>query len=210
MVCYCEKRKILYIHNPKTGGMTIEKILIEQYGFKNFSFDSGAYEFLNKKEGQNGFFKYILNHSKESKEMDLISFIKFTFVRHPHSRAASGLRYLSEKISESNGDFYDNFYDFYIACHEIPFFNIHFIMSQSIVLKDLNDEIKMDYIGKFEDFKNELERILFQELKLPPKDISKYHIHKTDPSLIEFDFDLIKRLSNIIHNEDFIEFGYLK
>ena len=94
MVCYSLDRKIIYIHTPKTGGTSIEKILIENYDFKNFTFNNGPYEFLNLEEGKKGFFKYILKYSDESKKYDLISWKKFTFVRNPISRAISGIKYL--------------------------------------------------------------------------------------------------------------------
>lgn len=206
MVCYSAEKQIIYIHCPKTGGMSIERILIEQYGFKNFTFEKGPYEFLNLKEGQEGFFKYILNHSKESKEYDLMKWKKFTFVREPCSRAASGIRYLSENCGETH--FPSDLLEFYNLCENRPFFYIHFIMTQCETLRDLNGEIKMDYIGKFENFKVDLEHILFDCLGFEKKDLSKYHIHKTDPKMTEFDKDLVNEISRCIHKEDFEQFGY--
>lgn len=209
MVCYSEERKIIYIHVPKTGGMTIERILIENYGFKNFTFPKGPYEFLNKKEGQNGFLRYILNHSEESKRIpDLDQYLRFTFVRDPYSRACSGIRYLSEKISERGGSFCETLIDFYNLTLKRPFYFVHFNMTQSKVLEDLNGEIKMAYIGRFENFEEDLNDILFDKLGFERKDISKYHIHKTDPSLIEYDKDLVRELSNELHREDYERFGY--
>jgi hypothetical protein len=206
MVCYSVEKKIIYLHVCKTGGMTIERILIDQYGFKNFTFERGPYEFLNLKEGQNGFFRYILTHSKEAKEYNLISWTKFTFVRDPCSRAASGIRYLSENCNDI--EFPNNLSDFYDLCEKRPFFYIHFIMTQCETLRDLNGEIKMDYIGKFENFKDELEHILFDCLGFERKDFSKYHIHKTNPKMTEFDQELVNEISRYIHKEDFEQFGY--
>lgn len=205
MVCFSLEKKIIYIHVPKTGGMSIERILINMYGFKNFTFDDGSYEFLHKKEGQNGFFKYILNYSKESKEHDLMSWVKFTFVRNPYSRACSGVRYLYEN---NNDILPSNLLDFYKVCEMKPFFYIHFIMTQCCVLRDLNNEIKMDYIGRFENFREDLEYILFECLKLERKDLSKYHIHRSDPRITQFDSNLVEEISNEIHKEDFNFFGY--
>jgi hypothetical protein len=202
MCCYNLERKIIFIHIPKTGGMSIERILIENYGFKNFRFLGGPYEFLNKNEGTLGFFKYILNHSKESKELDLLSFTKFTFVRNPHTRAISGVRYLNQKIS----NFPDNVFSFYQRSLTDNFFNVHFNMSQSNCIKDLNDEIKIDYIGKYENFSEDLEHILFDIFKFERKDISKYHIHKSDKKIFDLDEDLIKEIADSIHKEDFERF----
>lgn len=206
MVCYSLEHKIIYIHVPKTGGMTIEKILIDNFGFKNFTFDNGAYEFLNKEEGRNGFFKYILKYSKEAKDYNLLSWRKFTFVRNPHSRCYSAIRYLSENYFKDK--FPTNLMEFYEYCNNDNFFYIHFIMSQSTCLKDREDNIIIDYIGKFENFQEDLEHILFDCFGFERKDISGYHIHKTNPDMIEFDKELINKISNIIHSEDFENFNY--
>lgn len=205
MVCYSAERKIIFIHVPKTGGMSIERILIENYGFKNFTFKNGPYEFLNMNEGKLGFFKYILKNSEESKIYNLMEFTKFTFVRNPYKRAFSGIRFLSET---SILDFPENLHDFYQKSLEIPFFYTHFNLTQCDVLKDNNDEIKMDYIGKFENFNEDLNHILFDIFQFERKDFSKYHIHKTDPTLIDFDDELVKEIVNSLHKEDFERFGY--
>lgn len=209
MVCYNESKRLIYIHIPKTGGMTIERILIDLYGFKNFTFPGGPYEFLNKKEGQEGFLRYILKHSEEAKRiLDLDKFERFTFIREPFSRACSGIRYLSEQRSNKGFDFCSNLMDFYKSCISNPFYYIHFIMKQSTVLEDLNGEINMKYIGKFENFASDLEDILFVKLGFERKDLSKYHIHKTDPSLIDYDKDIVRELSNLLHKEDYDRFEY--
>ena len=186
--------------------MTIERILIENYGFKNFTFPNGSYEFLNKEEGKLGFLKYILKYSKESKEIeDLDKFIRFTFVRNPYDRACSGIRYLSENSVE---DFSTNFFDFYERCIKNPFYYIHFFLSQSDCLKDLDDKIEIDYIGRFENFNQDLQYIIFEVFKFERKDLSKYHIHKTDPSLISFDKGIVNEIVENYLNDDFINFDY--
>jgi hypothetical protein len=208
MCCYCPIRRIIYVHVPKTGGSTIEKILISLYGFKHFTFDGGPYEFLNDEEGQHGFLRYILRYSQEAQDHDLMSFTKFTFVRHPHTRAASCLRYLSESSILNTGRSFETVYDFYEECKRRPFLNVHFIMTQSECIRDLNGEIHMDHIGRFEEFSRELERILFVELALPVKDLSGYHLNKSSPELTVFDANVVNELSNELHGEDFLKFGY--
>lgn len=210
MVCFNLEKKIIFINIPKTGGQSIEKILIENFNFKYFTFDDNgqdgyAYEFLTKDEGKEGYFKYILTYSKESKIYDLISFRKFTFVRHPHSRAFSGIRFLYQK---SSLDFPNNLYDFYQKCLNTPVFYIHFNMSQSTCLKDLDGNISMDYIGKFENYQEDLDHVLFDIFKFENRNIIRTHVHKTDQSLIYFDKEIIKEIVNIEHKEDFERFGY--
>lgn len=209
MVCYHEEKKIIYIHVPKTGGMTIEIILIEKFGFKNFTFPNGPYEFLNNNEGKEGFLKYILKHSEESKKIpDLDKFERFTFVRNPYDRAYSGIRYLSEKCTEDNNKFSDTILDFYEKTLKRPFYFMHFNMTQCQVLRDLDNKINMKYIGRFENFIPDLEDILFNKLGFNRINISSYHIHKTDPSLLDYDINVVKEIVNHLHKEDFEYFSY--
>lgn len=210
MVCYNLEKRIVYIHVPKTGGMSIERILIDNFGFKNFTFKNGKYEFLHCEEGKQGFFKYILKYSNESKEYDLNSFRKFTMVRNPYLRAASAIRFLSERYLETDMEFPSNLSDFYNDCLNKPFLFVHFIMSQCLVLKDLNDEINYEFIGKFENYNNDLEHMIFNLMQFPRIDISKYHIHKTDPNMIEFDHEMVDLMVNKLHDDDFDRFDYLK
>jgi hypothetical protein len=208
MVCYCGVRKILYLHVPKTGGLTIEKILIKEYGFKHFTFPNGQYEFLEQNECKNGIFRYILEYSEESKIYDLTTFTKFTFVRDPRTRAMSAVHFLGRLASEQCRPFYDNLYDFYLACQRKPAMYIHFIMTQSKCLEDKDGRIDFDHIGRFENFLPDLEKILFTELGLPRVDLTVYHENATDPSLVEFDGELVSRISQEIHLEDYERFGY--
>lgn len=204
MLCFSSELQIIFIHIPKTGGMSIERILIENYGFKNFTFPNGCYEMLKNDEGREGFLKYTLKYSEESKKYDLNSFKKFTFVRDPYTRANSGIRFLTE-----NFDYYpDNINDFYELCKERNFWYVHFILPQYKNLEDLDGNINIDHIGRFENFTEDLERILFDEFKFERKDLSKYHIHKTDPKLVEYDQNVVKKLVKIIHKKDYDLFGY--
>uniref|UniRef100_A0A6C0BDI4 Sulfotransferase family protein n=1 Tax=viral metagenome TaxID=1070528 RepID=A0A6C0BDI4_9ZZZZ len=202
MVCYNSEKKIIYLHIPKTGGMTIEQILIDNYGFKRFSFDEYAYRITNKEDG---LFKDILSKSRESKIYDLMSFVKFTFVRNPYDRAFSGIRFLSETCRK---EFPNNLHEFNERCITDSFFYVHFIMSQTDSLKDLNNELKFDHIGRFENFREDLENILFNILSFERKDLSKYHVNKSDPKLIDFDHELVKELVDDLQKEDFVNFGY--
>lgn len=202
MVCYHEQKRILYIHIPKTGGMTIENILIRMYGFSNFTFESGPHEFINNKEGRLGFYRYILKYSLESKRFDLESFFKFTFVRHPHTRSFSGIRYLHEKCIKRFLNFPENLLDFYFACHENDFYYTHFIMTQSDCIRNLHGNITMDYIGKFENLSDDLQYILIK-LGFEIKDFSNVHLHKSTPKLLKFDENIVCRISDLIHCEDF-------
>lgn len=203
MVCYCNKRRILFIHVPKTGGLTIEKILVKNYGFKYFTFPEGRYDFLRDEEGREGIFRYILKYSKESKKYDLKSFKKFAFVRNPYSRAVSALRYLSKNYNveiPSNEILYSKL-------RENTYCYMHFYLSQTECLKDDEGKLNIDYIGRFENFQEELERILYRELGLFESNLSRIHENKSDNN-IEYDREELMYQVRINLQEDFLNFNY--
>ena len=203
MVCYCNKRKIIFIHVPKTGGLTVEQILIKNYGFKYFTFKTGRYDFLNDPEGKEGFFRYILKYSKESKRYNLREFKTFAFVRNPYSRAMSSISFLSKvfDVIPQNTEIMLRKTRMNTYCY------VHFNLSQTECLKNDDGELNIDYIGKFENFTEELERILFIELKLPYSNIRNIHKNKSSRKL-NLDNERIFEEVRIIHSEDFLNFNY--
>jgi len=203
MVCYCNKRELIYIHIPKTGGLTIEKILIKNYGFKYFKFEEGRYDFLSDEEGKDGFLRYILKYSKESKKYDLKSFKKFTFVRNPYTRAVSALKYLS-RIYEI--DLPENEILYQKLKENVYCYN-HFYLSQTDCLKDDNGELNIDYIGKFENFSEDLAKILYEDLGFFQSDINRIH-ENMSTNEITFDEDRLKLEIRFHMRDDFLNFNY--
>lgn len=208
MVCFCPIRRILYVHIPKTGGLTIENILVEKYDFKYFTFEKNRYEFLWKNKGSIGIYKYILTYSDEAKEYDLDNFFKFTFVRNPHKRAVSGVRFLHKNAISNLKDFPDNLADFYLKSTDDIFYSMHFNMTQCSQIRNLNNEINFDFVGRHENFSNDLENVLFDILKLEIKDINDVHINKSVENYLTFNVEDVYEMSDILHEEDFKYFGY--
>jgi hypothetical protein len=222
MVCYCPTRKILYIHLPKCGGMSCEAILIKQYNFRHFTFPdtNDPYPFLREPRGRLGFFRYILKYSNEAKVFDLKSFRKFAFVRNPHTRGVSGIRYLHEcSIRESfiklpNGTVKSNprsfphgIDRFYLTCLNRDYYYNHFCLPQSLSIED--DEGNIDFrIGRFENFMGDLKTILFDEYGLEPFDIDKIHVNKSKDELLQLDVNKVYEKIAKIHENDFKILGY--
>jgi len=205
MVCYCPERKIIYIHNPKTGGLTIEEILVKYYNFKHFSFNNGRYEFLRNDFGKIGIYRYILENSYESKIYDLKSFFKFTFVRNPVDRGLSALRYLKERYLYF---FPKTFEKFLLECETDPYLYIHFVNSQSDHLKDEEGLINFDFIGRFENFNSDLKKVLFEVCKLPEVNFDEIHINSSKLSNEMFSYEEVSNYIREKHREDFLNFNF--
>lgn len=203
MVCYCNKRRLIYIHVPKTGGLTVESILVKNYGFKYFKFKTGRYEFLSDPRGKLGIFRYILLYSLEAKKYDLKSFKMIAFVRNPYNRGISAIKYLN-KFSEV---FPQTMNDFIIRCRIDTYYYIHFNLSQSDCLKNDEGNLRIDYLGRFENLMEDLRRILVDELNFPDSNFT--NIHKNKSSLnFPFSEDEVCQEIRKIHYEDFCNFGY--
>jgi hypothetical protein len=209
MVCYCPERKILYIHIPKTGGLTIETILVELYGFKKFTYKSNSeYEFLASPRGKLGIFRYILKYSNEAMMYDLNSYYKFSFVRNPYTRGISAVRFLYCASTRQNIPFASTINEFIDMTRTNNYFYTHFNTTQYRHLLDLNSELDFDFIGRFENFNNDLKTVLYDELGLAEIPFSHIHINKSDKTIIQFDEGEIKQIVNEVNFEDFDRFGY--
>lgn len=205
MVCYNKEKQVIYIHVPKTGGMSIERLLIDNFGFVNFNFEKGPYEFLNNNEGTKGFLRYIMLYSKESKIYDLSSWKKFTFVRNPYSRIKSGIRYLIEEHLSTPPD---TMGELYSLCETKPFFYNHVILNQVDTVKDLEGKVNYGFVGKFENYDQDLKYALFNFCGFEERELPKYHIHKTNKEVVTLDDNTIHDLTLYHHLCDFNEFGY--
>lgn len=94
-------------------------------------------------------------------------------------------------------------------CHVNDYYYMHFSLSQSKCLEDLNGIIDFE-IGKFEDLMPELRRILFGIYELEEFPIEKVHINKTSRELLNMDINKVREVIKDIHNDDFVNFGYDK
>lgn len=217
MVCYCEKRKILYIHLPKCAGLTIESILLKKYEFKHFTFGDSQdpYKFLRDPRAKIGVYKYILKYSNEAKIYDFSTFQKFTFIRNPYTKAESGIRYLhknnhynNSKREMGNRDYFPlNIKEFYLMSLNKHYYYMHFCISQTKCLEDLDGNVDF-IVGRFENLMEDLRKILFENFGFEPFEIENVHVNKSDKSLLKLDIEEIKKMAIKIYASDFINFGY--
>lgn len=222
MVCYCPERKILYIHIPKCAGLTVESILLKQYGFKHFTFPGteDQYSFLRDPRGKLGIYRYILKYSNEAKTIDFNEYRKFAVVRNPYSRGESGIRYLHKSSVKQSmahdingkpyikpGHFPMGIDRFYKTCLLRDYYYMHFCLSQTRSLEDLEGNIDFT-ICRFENLMPDLRRVLFDEYGLEPFDIEKVHVNKSVKERLTMNIEQVRKKTREIHEEDFKILGY--
>lgn len=202
MVCYCSRRRVIYIHIPKTGGLTVEKILCSRYGFKKFTFDRGNYDFLNDPRGKLGILRYILMYSEESKKYDLQNFFKFAFIRDPYSRCLSAINYLYDLSEKKKNKFPKDYSTFIRRSRSDVYFYMHFNLTQLESLKDLDGNVNIDFIGRFETLMKDLKHVLFNILKMEYREIDNVHENRS-LGVLNISLEDIRDDVDKIHVEDF-------
>lgn len=209
MCCFHPEKKVIYIHIPKTAGITVEVILRKQFNFQSFSFPYtiDKYAFLRDSRGKIGILKYILKYSNESKIYDLTTFKVITTVRDPYARCESAIRYL-HKNSGHNFKFPMNIMDFYHTCLIRDYFYMHFCLSQKKSLLDLNNNLNIAYICKFENLFDDLAIALFDVCGFERIEIKQIHVNSSDKQRLTLNPEEIRKLIRKIHQEDFEFLGY--
>lgn len=164
--------ELIFVHIPKTGGRSIEKLL-NGIG-KSIEFQEGWDE-ENKTWYQHLTIKQIFNLRENCKD-----YFKFSFVRNPWDRMVSDYFYfMKHGISGEFKDFltesktyFNNFPKFNgnVGCkdHRLP--QIHFLL-------DKNNDYSIDFTGKFENLQQDFD-IICNKIGIPPQQLP--HINKTE------------------------------
>lgn len=212
MVCYCPKRRIVYIHVPKTGGITVDMILRKYYGFSMFHFNGEAgFHFLGDKRGKKGIWKYILKYSDEAKEYDLKSFYKFTFVRNPYDRMVSGINYVNKMYRRRKGTNIDAPPKIFLRAVEQNVFGyMHVLLSQCTCLQDDEGKINIDFIGRTETLMEDLQHVLHDILGFERRNYMKLRLNAHKGDKLEYDPLKIQLFVTRRFIDDFHQFGYEK
>ena len=129
------KGKLLFVEIPRTGTTTIQNIIIN-------------YEYIDEK-------RHISIKDYIDKHPEHINYLKSAFVRNPYDRFASlyeHTKHFNQKKDEVKT--FESFVNWYVdnSPVELTFDNIR--QTQSDMLNINN--IKIDWIGKFENFENDI------------------------------------------------------
>ncbi|NPD47865.1 sulfotransferase family protein [Lentimicrobium sp. S6] len=141
--------------------------------------------------------------------MDYKDYFKFGFVRNPWDRFVSG--WLNKVIKKNalnlDPDQYaemknfDNFVN-YCSQFDLDTWNSHFRRQNKLI--DLNE---VDFIGRFENFEDDL-RYVFTKLNLPLNNISKKNSTKHRTEYQRYYSDKSKRMIEELYQKDIQVFGY--
>jgi hypothetical protein len=187
--------KCIFIHIPKTGGMSISRSL------------------FNNQAGWHRPLQYYVENWAES---TIQKYFKFAFVRHPETRLVSAFKYLKgggfnrkdkEFAASSLADMND-VNDFVVKYLEnkAPFPLLHLRSQWSFVSNE--SKIQLDFIGKFESIDEDYKHVAGKLNIAKPL----AHINKSkEPFDAQLCLKLTERSKKIIYEfykEDYIHFGY--
>lgn len=161
-----DELECIYVHIPKAAGISINKALFGNYG---------------------GGHKTAQNYKRIFGPFVFKRYYKFTFVRNPYTRLLSAYKFLKkggfhlndkETVwAEENLSEFDSFDEFVKKWlnEESKWSYTHF-KPQYIYVCDINYNIMMDFVGRFENLDDDFEKVR-QQLQIENK---LQHLNKTD------------------------------
>lgn len=170
------KHDLIFVHVPKTGGQSVEKVFIERNGL---TWDERA-PLLLRRNDDPAIGPERLAHITAEEYVTLghvspdefARMFKFGFVRNPWSRIVSAYLYRDLEHDMSFAWFVDRF----LAYDGLFANDARHAMPQAEFLYDANDQLLVDFVGRFEslaaDFAEATERMGLGRLELPHKNKS--------------------------------------
>jgi hypothetical protein len=238
--------KAIYIHVPKTGGLYVEHILMRYYGFSRdysikcdnygFVYSNNMFHFPSENRGVLKYYtnsKYI-NQKYQMTEKMWNEYTKFTFVRNPYTKIISAYEFLKDTSKNYNKDDYNqiefpsflefikiqtNGLDQRLYKNNIELYCYHYyhtFITQYEHLLNNENQIQIDYIGKFENLNEDLIDILSKiGVTNPTKHLNeirndtKFNVSKKKNVSNYIDEEMLYFI-NDYYNTDFETFGYSK
>ncbi len=169
------KHKCIFIHIPKTAGMSIENSFLQSLGLKFYQDQCPPLLLIHNKNKSVGppslahlTPDQYLEYSYISNEL-FDNYFKFSFIRNPWARAVSIFKYFKYHRMLSFEAFME---------HRFPELweeRYDFVMPQVNFLYDQNGKQLVDFIGRFENLKGDFE-VVKSKVAHPLEDLS--HINK--------------------------------
>ena len=170
------KHDVIFVHVPKTGGQSVEKVFIERNGL---TWDERAPLLLRRNDDRSFGPERLAHFTAEEyvslghvSQHEFERMFKFAFVRNPWSRIVSAYLYRDLEHDKSFAQFVEAF-----LAYDDRFLNdTRHAMPQAEFLYDVEDRLLVDFVGRFEtlatDFATATERMGLGRLELPHKNKS--------------------------------------
>jgi len=211
-------KKILFIHIPKTGGCSIEFLILDHY-----------YSLIDKTEDLEDrkvkIKKHLSHDGQWTQHFSLIEniekfnivctedFFKFAFVRNPWDRALSEYFYVKKMGCLCHRDEIRNltFEQYLLQDFDCSWRN--HIATQASFIKNKKGEIDINFLGRFEDFESDCQKA-FNELsislvkKIPHFNFTRTLAQKRKKPYWLFYNQLTKKIVKERYEEDIDLFKY--
>ena len=196
----------IFIHIPKTGGSSIESVIWSKPRSPADLWMGFVDDFHNKY--QTGGLQHLLSrHIKLEVGNDVFDkYYKFTIVRNPWDKAASQYSFMSKR--EDLRNFIDMKRDTSFKKYlELIKLKKHIQWEPQVnFLKDADDKLVVDYIGRFEQLSHCANEI-FSHLGIAQTNLPHLHKSVRKPYQDYYDDESIEMIKEM-YNEDINEFGY--
>ena len=227
--------KAIFIHNPKVAGTYISYILTKLYDFEKIIINKTDEDYINFTENSNldkinnklktcqirkkGIYRYLEDIINDEKYKD---YFKFTFVRNPYTKIISAWNFSTNYsndiyFKDSDINHIDDYeFDDFIRegknnCSDFAYF--HSFITQTDHLINSEKKINFDFIGKYENLKEDfiivLKKLNINEFK-HINNVNDKPINfslKTKPNSYYLTKDNIAIINKYFEN-DFINFNY--
>lgn len=195
-----DQNKCIFVHIPKAAGVSVCRGL-----------------FYNLAGGHNNIAYYQLAFSKNEFE----TYFKFTFVRNPWDRLFSAYNFLKKGgLNDSDKNWaldnlseYSNFDDFvkgWLTNSNI-YSSIHFIPQYKFLCLPNSNELKVDFLGFFENIQNDFDYITSQLTLSHQPSLKHENMTRTNGKKIdyrEFYTDETRKIVSEVYKKDIELLGY--
>lgn len=225
-------KKIVFIHIPKNAGTTI-KFIIDSIKNKRLSYFNKLENILDIDEIKDSYNKSQPSEFKIVKKN--YNYYSFTVIRNPYNRIVSAFKWLIKVYEEDNKSIVPNKrrfvnlkYKKFFLDRNISFHN--FVLMIEEILKNTVNEYnnikwhiqpqyeqiiynkqKIDYIIRYENFEQDLEKFFTNNNIIFNKDLLKINLNSSsnsDLSYRKYYNENTKRIIERIYNKDINYFGY--
>lgn len=167
-----DQKKFVFIHIPKNAGTTVKKIILPFV-------DINKYTIEGEQVTKTG--KY-MSHQKmnQADALKFKEYYKFAIVRNPWSRHVSYWHFKCRTKSDFK-QMYPTFTKYIKSLSKIHKKYKELTWNQASWIYDQKDNLLVDYVAKFEDLGNELEKICTQlDIELDSENIPHYKDSQVD------------------------------